>query len=318
MTPVLRGACDVVPLMLVLAPTAGSGKSYLADLANTIVRAQRCPVITAARNVEEMEKRLGAIVLEGTQIVSLDNCSHDLGGDLLCQITERPLIRVRILGKSETPECEWRGTLFANGNNIKLVGDMTRRAVTCNLDPEIERPELRRFKFNPVQRIMANRGHYIAAILTIARAYQMSRGHVECEPIASYGAWSRVVREPLMWLGEPDPVKSMDQARRDDPDRKAARDLIEHWEKHLGVYPKTFTAREIIDCASSGKAPEFYDLLLTNSPHGKIESKSFGRWLAKIVGQVHGGRRIEVTYESDRGNRYVLRKIQPAQADIPF
>ena len=74
MTPVLRGACDVTPLLLILATTPGSGKSYLADIASTIVRAQKCPVITAGHG-EETEKRLGALILEGVQIVSLDNCT---------------------------------------------------------------------------------------------------------------------------------------------------------------------------------------------------------------------------------------------------
>ena len=169
MTPVLRGSCDVVPLIAILAHTASSGKSFLADLANTIVRAQKCPVITAPESQEEMEKRLGAIVLEGAQIVSLDNCSHNLGGDLLCQITERPLIRIRVLGKSEAPECEWRGTLFANGNNVLLVGDMTRRTIICNLDPQMERPELRRFRFNPI-------GSIVTPLADVAVMHYIQRG----------------------------------------------------------------------------------------------------------------------------------------------
>jgi putative DNA primase/helicase len=118
-----------------------------------------------------MEKRLGALVLEGVPMISLDNCSGDIGGDLLCQITERRLIRVRILGKSEAPECEWRGVAFATGNNITFRGDMTRRGLIANLDAKVERPELREFGFDPLERVLADRGSYIAAAITIARAY---------------------------------------------------------------------------------------------------------------------------------------------------
>ena len=228
MTPVLRGACDVTPLLLILATTPGSGKSYLADIASTIVRAQKCPVITAAHG-EETEKRLGALILEGVQIISLDNCTDYLGGAMLCQMVERPLIRTRILGKSETPECEWRGTLFANGNNIGVMGDMTRRTIECNLDAGMERPELRKFSFDPIERVMANRGAYVAAALTIALAYRASGERAACDPIASYGQWSRVVREPLIWLGEADPVRSMERARDMDPEQVAARELVAHW-----------------------------------------------------------------------------------------
>jgi putative DNA primase/helicase len=328
MTPVLRGACDVVPLIVILAHTASSGKSFLADLASAIVRGQKCPVITAAESQEEMEKRLGAIILEGAQTVSLDNCSHDIGGDLLCQITERPLLRIRILGKSEAPECEWRGTLFANGNNILLVGDMTRRSLLCNLDPQMERPELRRFKFNPIERIMSDRGAYVAAVLTIASAYLASGTRAECEPIASYGQWSRVVREPLIWLGEPDPVKSMDQARDMDPERSHARELVGHWSECLDV-KLSYTAREIIEAAEAGEMqegtfihhhPEFRDLLLVRCGSGeRIEPRKLGNWLMRIRGQIHNGHyRIDLVTESDKhGNRYRLVDLGQQQ-ELPL
>jgi hypothetical protein len=132
-----------------------------------------------------------------------------------------------------------------------------------------------------------------------------------------------------MWLGEQDPVKSMDQARRDDPERNAARELVEHWKECLGC-SLTFTARDIIDRASAGSAddggpwqfdhPAFHELLLDHcAPHGKVESKSLAKWLTKIVGQVHNGHSIEVTQESGRGHRYKLKlKGGPRQAEIPF
>jgi hypothetical protein len=93
---------------------------------------------------------------------------------------------------------------------------------------------------------MANRGAYVAAVLAIARAYLASSERVECEPIASYGLWSRVVREPLIWLGEKDPVKSMEQARDMDPERTQAQELIEHWRKCLKL-GRSYSAREIMD-----------------------------------------------------------------------
>ena len=67
-------------MFMTAAPTAGSGKSFLSDLSNTIVRGKKCSVITAAESKEELEKRLGALI-EGVQIVALDSCSHHLGGD---------------------------------------------------------------------------------------------------------------------------------------------------------------------------------------------------------------------------------------------
>jgi putative DNA primase/helicase len=311
MTPVLRGGCDVTPLHLIRASTPGSGKSYLGDIASTIVRAQRCPVVTAAHE-EEMEKRLGALGLEGVPIVSLDNCTHDLGGAMLCQITERPIVRTRILGRSEMPELDWRGTLFANGNNIGVRGDMTRRTIQCNLDPQMERPELRTFAFNPVERVMADRGAYVAAILTIAQAYLASGERVKCEPIASYGGWSRFVREPLVWLGEADPVRSMAQARDLDPERAAACELIAHWKTCLRV-GKQYTAREIVARAIEppilSAHPEFHQLLLLQCGHGnEVDKKKLGQWLRRIQGQIYDAHKIVLGSPDrhDKVQRWVL------------
>jgi putative DNA primase/helicase len=137
-TPVVRGALTVAPAHLSRAPEAGSGKSYLFDIASAIATGQLCHVIAAGRNEEETEKRLAACVLAGYPLVSIDNLNGGLGGDFLCQVTERPVLSPRVLGRSEQPKLPNRMTLFATGNNLHLVGDMTRRAVICRLDAKVE------------------------------------------------------------------------------------------------------------------------------------------------------------------------------------
>ena len=146
LTAHVRGSLPTAPVFLVRADTPGTGKSYLVDLFAMISTGRLCPVITASKNAEETEKRLGAVLLGGTNIVSLDNVMHDLGGELLCQLTERPVIKVRILGRSEMPECESHTAVFATGNNVTFKGDMVRRGLVCNLEAQTERPELREFK----------------------------------------------------------------------------------------------------------------------------------------------------------------------------
>ena len=158
LTAVVRGSLPTAPVYLVRANTPGTGKSYLVDVIAMIATGRLCPVITASRNEEETEKRLGAVLLGGSMIVSLDNCTHDLAGELLCQLTERPLVKIRILGRSEMPECECRTVIFATGNNIVLKGDMVRRGLVCNLEALAERPELRTFQKDASRmRDLANR-----------------------------------------------------------------------------------------------------------------------------------------------------------------
>ena len=153
------------------APTAGSGKSYVFDIASAIAIGQPCPVMAAGRTEEETEKRLGAALLAGQPIINIDNVNGELGGDALCQIIERPIVEVRILGKSERARIEARSTVFATGNNLRLLGDMTRRVILCTLDARRERPELRQFKRDPVAEVLGDRGRYVGAALTVVRAY---------------------------------------------------------------------------------------------------------------------------------------------------
>ena len=163
-TPIVRGAFPVTPMHASRAPTAASGKSFLWDIVAAISIGQPMPVMSTGASEEETEKRLGAALLAGQPLISIDNISGELGGDALCQIIERPVVEIRVLGRSERVRIEARGTsMYATGNNFVIVGDVCRRVVTVNLDPEMERPELRQFDFDPVERVLANRGAYIAA-----------------------------------------------------------------------------------------------------------------------------------------------------------
>jgi putative DNA primase/helicase len=318
LTVVLRGAFDLTPMFLVVAHDVGNGKSYLVDLLAMLVTGRCCPVILPGNTSEEMEKRLGAVLLEGGSLVSLDNISFDLESDLLCQILTQNIVKVRRLGVSEVPECEWRGTIFATGNNVRVLGDLVRRTLSCNLDAKLERPELRKFSFDPIARVHSDRESYIAAAITIARAYRAA-GHdaANKRPLAGYAAWSAAVREPLLWLGEHDPVKSMDAARAADPMRAAAHQLVEDWYELIGV-DKVVSVREIIDTANRNKDhspgycfPDFRALLIEHAgtPRGdEIDRNRLGTWLRQQHGKVYAGLRIDLVPHRGAANEYVLRQ----------
>jgi putative DNA primase/helicase len=240
-TPVVRGALSVAPMHVTRAPVAGSGKSYIIDLASALNSGERAPVITAGRTEEETEKRLVAALLTGQTIISIDNVNGELGGDALCQIIERPVVSVRPLGQSSFIKIESRATCFATGNNIRLVGDMTRRVIICSLDPDMERPELREFKRDPFDDVLANRGLYVAAALTIVSAYMQAGCPDQVRPIASFEDWSRIVRSALIWLGRADPVETMNAAREDDPVKLTLLNLLSAWHEAAGTVPHTTT-----------------------------------------------------------------------------
>lgn len=235
-TAVARGAFAVTPLHASRAPTAGSGKSFLWDIVAAIISGHPMPVISTGKDEIEMEKRLGAALMTGQPLISIDNITGELGGDALCQIIERPVVDIRVLGQSKNMRIEARGTsVFATGNNFTLVGDICRRVITINLDAGMERPEMRQFDFDPIERVLADRGKYIAAALTIVRAYFVAGRPNKAPKLASFEGWSDTVRSALIWLGKEDPVKSMEFARQEDPELLELAEMLEAWSEVMGI-----------------------------------------------------------------------------------
>ena len=295
LTAQVRGSLPTAPVHLVRADTPGTGKSYLIDVIAMVTTGRLCPVITASKSLEETEKRLGSVLLSGVSIISLDNCTHDLEGELLCQLSERPMIKIRILGRSEMPDCECHTAVFATGNNITFKGDMVRRGVVCSLEALDEHPELRTFKQDALKYVAANRAIYVAAALTIIRAYLTAGAPPVCGPFGSYPEWSTMVRSPLVWLGEPDPVASLHKTREEDPELSDIRELFELWLDHDLGLDTPYTTSRIIELACARppgfNAPVFKQFLVrvAGDRNGEVSAKGLGEWLRRISGRVVSG-----------------------------
>jgi hypothetical protein len=252
-----------------------------------------------------MEKRLGALLLSGDPVVAIDNCAAPLSGDTLCQMLTQPTVRVRRLGKSEAPELPTNAFVTATGNNLVLAGDLTRRALLCGLDPKCERPELRRFDADPISKAKADRGRYVAAALTVLRAYHVAGRPPLRDPLGSFGEWSRWVRDALIWLNQPDPVDTMEEARGLDPQRSALAAVLAQWWDIIG--PKRVSARDVIaqatatrlpstDAERSGQVlrhPDFLEALLgVAGDAGAVSSRRLSKWTAGNEGRIVDGLRI--------------------------
>lgn len=291
-TPVVRGAIQVAPMHVTTAPVAGSGKSYIIDLASAINSGERAPVVSAGKTEEEMEKRLVGALLSGQTFISLDNVNGDLGGDFLCQMIERPVVMVRPLGQSAPVKIESRASCYATGNNIRPTGDMTRRVLLCSLDPDMERPELRTFKANPFDEVLAHRGKYIAAALTIVRAYVVAGCPDQRPKLASFEDWSKFVRSAIVWLGRTDPVETMNKVRGNDPAATALLYLFNSW--HGAVLDEPKTAGEIAKVAMQRGFNDFdlhHDLKealiqVAEDKRGGISPVRLGNYLTERSGKV--------------------------------
>jgi putative DNA primase/helicase len=291
-TPVVRGAMTVAPMHLITAPLPGSGKSYLADCASMIATGERCAVKAAAPSYEETEKRLVGSALAGYPIIALDNCRDDIAGDFFCQIVERPLLELRALGKSPPHRIPNSFTMFVNGNNAAVAGDMVRRTIKSGLDANLEHPETRFFRGDPLATIRKNRGKYIAAALTIPSAYVAAGQPPVASPVPSFEGWCAVVRAPLIWLGCADPVATQAKLRTDDP-RQAEKTLVfDAWKAELGVgHNRRCSTKELVEAASIREPLK--DALLAIAAtrfttERKIDPKALGKWLSRQEGAIAG------------------------------
>ena len=306
LTACVRRSLRTAPLHGFSAPVAGSGKSKIVDIASVISTGREAGVIAMGNNPEEMEKRLVSLLLGGAAI-AVDNIEGALNSDLLCQLLTQTTVRPRILGKSEVPEVPTNVLVTATGNNLVIAGDMTRRSLLCRLDPGVERPELREFDFEPVGRAKAERGLYVAAALTILRAFHLAGRPSTTQPLGSFEEWSRLVRDALMWLGCADPLETMEQTRSSDPQLERLKGVMVEWSGVIGS--EVVTAREAADRASEreghntyepGAKPGFQhvafrDALLGVAGHGGfIDPAKLGRWLGKNKDRVVNGVLFEI------------------------
>ena len=313
-TPVVRGAISVSPMHVTQAPVAGSGKSYIIELASAINSGEHAPVLSAGKSEEEMEKRLVGALLSGQTFISLDNVNGELGGDFLCQVIERPVVAARPLGQSAFIKIESRATCFATGNNIRLVGDMTRRVIVCSLDPDMERPELRTFKEDPFDAVLKERGKYVSAALTVVRAYVVAGFPGALPPLASFEEWSRFVRSALVWLGRPDPIETMERARADDPVKTALINLYNAW--YDAVQSNSQTTSEIAAVSTSRifeslAHPALHDALtdVADDRRGGIATKTLGKYLAAHKNRVVDGLKM-VEAGKDRTKKALWKVVK--------
>lgn len=287
-TPVVRGCMDVAPMHVTTAPAAGTGKSYLLDTASTICMGVCCPVLSAGKTEEEMGKRLGAKVMAGHPILCIDNVESDLGGDDLCQVVERKIVEVRVLGKSEMVRAVNRYCVFATGNNLRVRGDMTRRTLLAAMDAKCERPAERPFKSDPVAMAGERRGDYIAACLTLVRAYfEAGRPAQKLKPMGSFGMWSDSVRSALVWLGYADPCVTIEATRENDPELQQLTQFMQAWISEFGADGERSTS-EIAEHVglSLEKNRLMKEACEPFMRSGKLNVMSLGRWLAKRRGRI--------------------------------
>jgi putative DNA primase/helicase len=239
LTRLARLAMATAPLHAFDAPVAGSGKSMIVDIAAILATGETAPVFAQGPTLEEFEKRFSVQLMAGRQIIAIDNINNELDGDLLNQSLTQGNVDLRILGQSRKVTVRSSTVTTATGNNLKLVGDLTRRAVIARLDPETDRPEIRQFDCDPLTDARENRAELVAAALTILKAYCVAGMPNRPPRLQGFTEWSDLARGALMWIGLGDPAATQDRLRENDPKLTRLIRVATVWRKAFGTYATT-------------------------------------------------------------------------------
>ncbi|HEY2559930.1 MAG TPA: hypothetical protein VGI48_09515 [Caldimonas sp.] len=321
LTSFVRPVLPTCPAFAIDAHAPGSGKSTLVRMQARLATGREPAFLTLSEDAVEMQKLLFAALLEGDQSIAIDNIVIALQSAVLAIMLTAPVYRARILGLSQNASVPTKAVISLNGNNLQIVGDLTRRVLISRLDPQCERPAERTFGFDPVREVGEARSEYVAAALTIMAGYIAGGERVSVRPFGSFEDWSRAVREPLVWLGLPDPVDSIRLLEAADPERAQLGAMLQC--VHDAFASDEFKAAELVAAVRSGRDHHQATIDGGRAPlsdaqaeglqealrsvcerNGELNVKALGRWLLRVQGRVLDGLRFMQSRQTKAGSMW--------------
>jgi putative DNA primase/helicase len=292
LTAVMRRMLSAAPLIAITSPGAGTGKSEIIIVLGIIMTGRVPPMISLGAEPAEADKRLTAALLDGLPMIAMDNIERGLRGDLLCQAISQPELALRPLGNSAMVRGPTTALMCATGNNLAIIGDLRRRTMLIRLDARTERPETRQFARDLRAHVLRRRGEIISAAMTVMLAYGAAEfPGVGATPCAGFADWSRWCRQPVMWLGLPDPLDASASLRDMDPDLARMRALFAAWAEAYG--DTLTTAADAI----TGATPALREAI-TAVCADHVSSRRLGAWLGQHRDRVVDGLRLGASLDA--------------------
>ncbi len=195
MCPVIDGN---IPLALLDATRAGTGKGLLAQVFSIIATGRQSPTMTEWRNEEETRKQITSQLMTGRLLHIIDNVTRPIDSPALASMLTAEEWTDRLLSTNQTVNIPsaGRGVWCATGNNIVLGGDMPRRCYRVRIDAQMTRPAQRdTWKHDPLlEWLRAERVRILHAALTICRAwFARGRPATKVVTMGSFETWARTI-----------------------------------------------------------------------------------------------------------------------------
>jgi hypothetical protein len=314
LTAIMRPTLPTAPGFLLAAPTAGSGKTLLMICLSILAGTENPALMPPSDNEEEIRKRMLAALREAKPVLVLDNVVGHLDSAALCVLLTSREYSDRLLGSSVTLSVPTNTLVMASGNNVKLVGDLNRRFLTCTIDPKTDKAYRRTFDLNPAEFTRAHRQEMVVAALTILQGYRTLGSKMTQDRTASFEDWSDAVRQAVMWAGTlgvldlPDPCDSIDASYDQDPETRKLQTLLESW--HCAYQGSPRKIQQVIrdlpdpdDQVDDSPLSQLYDAAdEIAGERGRVNPRRLGRWIERMNGRVCGGKKFEIAGRSGGSN----------------
>jgi hypothetical protein len=290
-----RLAIDNCPMYFYDAPQAGSGKGLLQEMAARIVHGSDPAIRPWVGDGDEIRKSLYASLLAGDRSLWFDNVptGNKVRSAELCAFITSSTWKDRKLGESETLGIPNKCILVASGNNVTPVGDLARRSLVVRLDANTEKLKERRFKIpegmlRPY--VMEHRPQMLVDALTVIKAFHATKDIPEMPvPLQSFGQWGHFCREPLIWLGFPDPVITQKET---DDENTGVGDVFARLVEHFG--DREFTGLDVSRLVNGLADPngEIANELIENGCAEPNQPKKVGYWLRGARDRISNGYKL--------------------------
>jgi hypothetical protein len=320
LTFVVRELCGCVPLALIDAPTAGTGKSLLTKIAAITATGRAAAFGVQLESEAETRKNLTSQLRESPSIIVMDNVTDVIKSSVLAAFLTADTWLDRLLGRNKMLSLPVRTVMVATGNNIRLSGDMPRRCYRVRIDADASQPWRRGgFRHKLPDYAIDNRDMLIVALLTMARAWIVAeRPRGDNPTLGSFESWCSVVGGILQYAGLPDFLGNLQEMHRDTADGEDDAGQWADWMSaiygHFG--DNAFTVKRLAEAIGSGGGL-YGGALRDDTPYslGDIGLASDRAWLLRLgvalharKGQVYGIGDMSLKLRQVHGDSHTRQK----------
>ena len=296
LTAVCRPTLPTAPAIGFDAPTAGSGKTKLAECLS-ILACGRSEVTPAVSDEDELRKKITSSLMAAKQVLLLDNIEGNIQSPNLAGFLTTSEWNDRVLGGNALMTAPNRLLTILTGNNLNPLGDLVRRILIVRIDPRMAATDVwqRDFALDPVQYVHEHRQELVAAALCLLLSFvRAGMPRVAKGRLASFEQWDDLIRQCVVWLGKKgvggltDPIQQLRAAATQDSESASLGELMHRWYKTFGnsaVEAKTA-------CISSDMYSPVHEVALDR--RGQPSAKVLAQYLRKKRGVEVDGMRFEM------------------------